>query len=415
MSPTSQKSPEPARFGGVARPHVVHVVGTLGAGGVQRLVLGLATSKALSGYRHSVLCMLGATGNLRSHFERLPMRIESCSVKWPSIFPIGSYTVSEWLRQRLSFTFPGRLAELLRQMEADLVHTHLSVDMSRQANGVVRRARLPWVWTIHSDHRPEGGQLEDWLLASRLASAGNARITAVADEIVRDLRSRGFSRVETSRGGIDLSRFLVASTKDPQWRERLGIPAGAVVVGAAGRLTGLKAYDVLLDAAAGITDAPALHVVLAGGGPERKPLEAQARRLGIQDRVHLLGFLDDVPRFLHQLDVFVIPSRLEGFPIALLEALASGLPCIASPVGGVLEMLGEKGGILVTPESVDELAEALRRVRSPEVRQAYASGGAAISRNFSLDRMAEQFAEIYENLWSADQAGAPSQRKVSEQ
>jgi len=77
--------------------------------------------------------------------------------------------------------------------------------------------------------------------------------------------------------------------------------------------------------------------------------------------------------------------------------------------------LGEKGGILVTPESVDELAEALRRVRSPEVRQAYASGGAAISRNFSLDRMAEQFAEIYENLWSADQAGAPSQRKVSEQ
>ena len=111
----------------------------------------------------------------------------------------------------------------------------------------------------------------------------------------------------------------------------------------------------------------------------------------------------------------MIPSRLEGFPIALLEALASGLPCIASPVGGVLEMLGEKGGILVTPESVDELAEALRRVRSPEVRQAYASGGAAISRNFSLDRMAEQFAEIYENLWSADQAGAPSQRKVSEQ
>jgi glycosyltransferase involved in cell wall biosynthesis len=409
---TSQKSLEPARFGGVARPHVVHVVGTLGAGGVQRLVLGLATSKALSRYRHSVLCMLGATGNLRSHFESLPMRIESCSVKWPSIFPIGSYSVSEWLRQRLSFTFPGRLAALLGRMEADLVHTHLSVHVSRQANGVVRRAGLPWVWTLHNDYRPDSVELEDWRKAFRIASRGSAVVTAVAQEIAASLRNQGLPGIETSRGGVDLSRFRSAGGRDHAWRESRGIPTDAVVMGAAGRLVAQKAYDVVLEAAARVTGGPPVHIAIAGAGPERSALEAQTRRLGLERRVHWIGFQDDVPSFLHQLDVFLIPSRFEGFPIALVEALASGLPCIATPVGGVPEILGNDDGILVPVESVEPLADAMRRMQSPDLRQQFADRARPIAERFSLDRLAEQLAGIYGRLFGAAAGDMRSERKV---
>ncbi len=393
---------------------VVHIVGTLGAGGVQRLVLGLASSEALSGYRHGVICMLGATGLLRESFETLGMPIETCPVKWPSEFPIGSYSASEWLRQRLAFTFPARLATLLQEMGADLVHTHLSSQVHLQARGVVRRARLPWVWTLHNDYRPEGAELEQWRRALRIASGGSAAVTAVADEITRDLETRGLAGIETSRGGVDLGRFRTPGARDAAWRRMQGIPDDAVIMGAAGRLVAQKAYDVVLEAAASVTGDPPVHVVIAGAGPEREALEALGHRLGLEGRVHWVGFQDDVAAFLHQLDVFLIPSRYEGFPIALVEALASGLPCIASPVGGVPEMLGDADGILVPADSVEALAAAMRRMRSPDVRRSYAARARPIAERFSLDRMADQFADIYLRLSGAGAPAAGSERKVNE-
>jgi GalNAc-alpha-(1->4)-GalNAc-alpha-(1->3)-diNAcBac-PP-undecaprenol alpha-1,4-N-acetyl-D-galactosaminyltransferase len=96
--------------------------------------------------------------------------------------------------------------------------------------------------------------------------------------------------------------------------------------------------------------------------------------------------------------VFVLSSRFEGFPVALVEALASGKPCIATPVGGVQEMVGADGARVVAPESVDGLADAMREMESPAVRAALAARGPAIARRFSIDRMAEQFAAIYERL-----------------
>ncbi len=401
-----------------ARPHVVHLVGTLGAGGVQRLILGLAASSAGRAYRHSVLCLFGAKGNIQRQFEEAGLSYGFCGVPWPATLDLGSYRVSRWLRQGLSWTFPMRLARELEKRSANLVHTHVTYRMELQSEGIVRRARLPMVWTIHGQYRPEGRELDRWRHASRLAAEHGA-ITAVAEDLARDFRDRGLDHpagIAITRGGIDLSAFHPASgERDPRRRAEWKIPPDAVVFGASGRLVPEKAYEVFVRAAARLVAQGAnAHFVIAGGGPLREPLEAEIAAAGLQGRFHLVGFLEDVPGFLRELDVFVLSSRMEGFPIALVEALAAGLPAIATPAGGVPEMVGAEGALLIPAESEEALAEAMVRMMSPTTRTKYGAHAPRIAQRFSIDHMSEQFAAIYDGLLHPAAAGLGS-RKVNEQ
>jgi glycosyltransferase involved in cell wall biosynthesis len=187
-----------------------------------------------------------------------------------------------------------------------------------------------------------------------------------------------------------------------------------VVFGASGRLVREKAYEVWVRAAGRLVAGSAdVHFAIAGGGPLRRSLESEIARAGLKGRFHLLGFQSDVPGFLRELDVFVLSSRFEGFPLALVEALAAGLPCIATPVGGVTEMVGESGALIVPPESEEALAEAMKTMLSPAARAASAARGPGLAERFSIDRTADQFAALYDRLL-APAAAERSRKKVNE-
>ena len=132
--------------------------------------------------------------------------------------------------------------------------------------------------------------------------------------------------------------------------------------------------------------------------PLRDALRKDVALAGLDGRFQLLGFESDVPSFLAQLDVFVLSSRQEGFPIALLEALGAGLPVIATRVGGVPEMLGDDGGLVVAPESDEELGAAIGAMASAERRDGYAERGLAMARRFPLERTAREFVALYQRL-----------------
>jgi glycosyltransferase involved in cell wall biosynthesis len=384
-----------------SRPHVVHVVGTAGAGGVQNLIFDFAATAAGREYRHSLLCLFGADDDFAARFREAGIDVTSCSVPWPQSLDLGSYRASRWLRHRLTFTFPFRLARALRRLSPDLVHTHVSHRIDLQAEGVLRLAGLPLVWTIHGQYRPEGRELARWRRVTRLAASRPSAITAVAEHLAKDFRARGLDHpdgIAVTRGGVDLSRFRHRRPADSAWRAQWGIPQKAVLIGAAGRLVHEKAYEVFVRAARRIAASTDAHFVIAGGGPLRRTLAAEISRAGLNGRFHLVGFEEDVPHFLSQLDVFVLSSRFEGFPIALIEALAIGLPTIATPVGGVPEMLGSDGGLIVSPESEESLAQALERMLDPGVRRVFAARGPAIAEVHSIENAADRFSELYRRL-----------------
>lgn len=202
-----------------------------------------------------------------------------------------------------------------------------------------------------------------------------------------------------SREGVAARRVVVIPNGiDPGRFPRATRTARTLVTTVANLRPG-KGHEVLLRAIARLAPGrPALRLQVAGDGPLRARLEADARALGIGDRVSWLGYEDDVPRLLRGSGVFVLPSRMEAFPNSVMEAMATGLPVIATAVGGIPELVTDgRDGVLVPPDDDEALAGALARVLD-DPAYADALGDAArasIAARFSYDRTVQAFERLY--------------------
>jgi glycosyltransferase involved in cell wall biosynthesis len=221
-------------------------------------------------------------------------------------------------------------------------------------------------------------------------------------DLVRRYRVAPRRRVHVLPLGIDLGPFHEARARHAgALRAELGIPPGAPLLGAVGRLVKVKAIDRLLRAMEAISAArPDAWLVIAGDGPERARLEALARRAAIAHRVRFLGFRRDLPRLYADLDLFVLSSKNEGTPLALIEALAAGVPCVATSVGGVPDVMGpEPPGALVPPEDPRALAAAvLALLGDPDRRARCAAAAVARTERFGAERLVEETAALYTRL-----------------
>lgn len=287
-----------------------------------------------------------------------------------------------------------RLARLLRGAGVDLVHLHTG--RAAWLGGLAaRRAGLPAVITRRMD-RPVRPGWRTRLVYERCSR----RTAAIAPGIVAQLVA----------GGVPPERIvLIPSAVDPERvrprlaaaavRAALGCGGDELVLLSAAALVRRKGLDVLLDALAALAARslrPRLWV--AGEGPERAALQAQAARLGLGAQVEWLGQRDDVGDLLAAADVFVLPSRAEGLGVAALEAMAAARPVVASGVGGLADAVVDgRTGLLVPPGDAVALGAALERVlREPDVRARLAAAGPArVAEGF----LAEQMVAAYERLY----------------
>lgn len=202
------------------------------------------------------------------------------------------------------------------------------------------------------------------------------------------------------RNGVDVAAFEEA---EPLLRSELGLSEDDRAVLFTGRLVHQKRLHILLEATAqALASQPALCLLIAGVGPERQALEAQAQGLGIAERVRFLGSRSDVPRLLQTVDGFVLPSCSEGISNALLEALAAGAPAIVSRIPGNLEVVGDEAALLVELEDVESLREALvELVSNPAGNEArVAAGRRRLSAEFSFEVVASAYEELFRRLAS---------------
>jgi glycosyltransferase involved in cell wall biosynthesis len=196
---------------------------------------------------------------------------------------------------------------------------------------------------------------------SRIIAVSNA----VRDDIVRTNFMSSPDKVVTIYNGIDVQAFMDSCPTREEARTQLGLTdKDAFVYGTVGRLVETKGQEVLLKAFARIYKKyPKSWLIITGEGRLESELRALSAELNIHERVLFLGYSSEVPKVLKAYDVFVLPSIAEGLPGALLEAMATGIPVIASRVGGVPEILNDPSlGIVVSSASVDELASAMERL-----------------------------------------------------
>jgi glycosyltransferase involved in cell wall biosynthesis len=202
--------------------------------------------------------------------------------------------------------------------------------------------------------------------------------------------------------GIDLHSFdRPVDTREV--RRGLRIPDSARVVGVVANLWPWKTHDVFLQSAEALlrTSLVDTYFVIAGDGPERDNLEKMAQDLGIADHVRFLGTVDDVPALLRSIDLSVLSSAHEVFPLALLESMAARCPVVATDVGSVSEIV-EDGvtGLLVPPGTPDQLAEAMLRVlMDPELAAKLGDEGRTrVERKFTVERMVSRNESILREL-----------------
>jgi glycosyltransferase involved in cell wall biosynthesis len=331
----------------VLRPKVLHIMAALPVGGAETLLL--ASLKAGDQDCVSYLvCSLSDKGPVGEEMERAGIEV----------IPLGRMG-----HKRFDVGIILSLCRLMRHREVDIVHTHL-YHAGRYGRIAAALARVPCVVaTFHNIYKTSRFKQHcfNWALG-KVTDRVIAVSEAVKDHLVRYDHLDPAS-ITVVPNGIDLRVF--SGHNGAKARRSLGVPSDAYLIGTVGRLEVQKGQIVLLQAMRELmTECPEARGLIVGGGSQEGILRRVADDLGLRDRVIFTGLRRDIPELLAALDLFVLPSLWEGFPLALLEAMASGLPVVATSVGGVPEIISDRSiGILIDPRRPDQLVAAIMRCR----------------------------------------------------
>lgn len=294
---------------------------------------------------------------------------------------------------------------------SDLIHAHgHPYPSSLIAAKIAKKYGKPVVLTQHNTFIEYENSLWDhveWLndcAIGREALKASDRIVVVSNATRNYVLSLGADpkKVCVLHNGVDVDRFKPLAGVRDEMRKKLGIPKASRVVLTVRRIVYKNGVDTLIDSAEkSIRKNPRLVFLVVGKGPDFEKVKEKIVQLGIQENFRLTGFVsdDDLPFYYNAADFFVLPSKSgEGLPLVALEAMACGLPVIATNVGGISEIMKEECGKLVPPNSPDVLAEAILEFSRRDLASLRRDLRVMVEQEHSWDRNVEKLIEIYEEL-----------------
>ncbi len=310
-----------------------------------------------------------------------------------------------------------QLLKITKNRQFSLIHCHSPIG-GALARVVAHVRKIPVVYTAHGFHFYKGAPLKNWFLyypVEKLLSYWTDQlITVNAEDQAFAKKHLNAGRVDRILGvGIDTERFAQACQRDrldrkKALRERYRIPQDAVLLLSVGELSVRKNHQALLKALAAMKRQD-VYCIICGQGELAAWLAAYAKKLGIADRVRLAGYVEQIEQVYQAADIFVFPSLQEGLPAAVMEAMATGLPCVVSDIRGSRELMyginnhsGQDigtdsiGGICVRLDRPRELVEALEKLAdSPGLRERYAKVNRERSRVYDICHVKKVMAQIY--------------------
>jgi len=359
------------------------MISDLPYGGVEKFLLDL-----LPRFKNTLdvrICCIRERGKLAPEFQKRGIPVDLCYFKG-RLHPQSIYEMVRYLKEK----------------EADIVHTHM---YRANTSGAVS-AKIAGTPVIIS-HLHSFPEWDDWRQKKMdsLLAGWKDQIIAVSNKVKEDfIKATGTreDKVMTIYNGVDMSRFSVRIDEVRKKRE-LGIPEDSKVVGIFARLIEDKRHEVFLKAAKRIVQETGrkIHFLVVGKGKLEKHLKRLASELEIAENVVFTGLRDDVPELLKITDVSVLSSRREGFPMIILESMASGVPFISTNVGGVGEIIRDgESGFIVEQESPEDLAKAMITVLTNEdLHRRLAERSRKIVESFSIESNVMKLGELYDILY----------------
>jgi len=356
----------------------MQVVLTLSPGGTERLVLEIC--KRLVGRIDSAVCCLDRPGAWAAELE--PLNIP--------VYALGR-------RPGFRPSLAVQIAALITKHHIDVLHCHhYSPFVYGLLASKLRSATL--VFTEHGRLSDAPPSRKRQLVNPVLARLGG-RIFAVSGALKHYMVAEGFpaKRIDVVYNGIDPG-LRPGGDERARARRTLGLPDDAFVIGTAGRLDPVKNLGVMLESLALFRRTqPGAHAVIVGDGAELGILQEQGRALGVSEAVRFTGYRDDVRSLMPAFDVYLNCSRYEGVSLTILEAMASALPVVASPVGGNPEVVLDGQTGLLIPATPDRIASALTRLARDRIRRRNLgdAGRERVEQQFSITRMVNDYAGAY--------------------
>jgi len=364
---------------------LLHVVGRFGIGGTERQQAELIKRLPADRYEQTVAAM--EKGAFAAEVEQRGVPVIE--------FPFTSFYNIRAARNYLA------LARLIRRQRFHLVHCH---NFYSNIFGTIA-ARLAGMKTIITSRRDLGGMFtKTQLRVQRLAYRFSAAVLANSQGVKRFLIENEQvpeTKIHCVYNGIDTDRFTPQEPASDA-AESLGIAPGSPVVGMVGNLHPWKGFDVFIRIAAAVNASrPGVRFLIVGDGPQRGALEQMARELHVEQSVTFAGARGDIPEILALMSVFVLSSPAEGLPNAVLEAMACGLPVVASNTGGVPETVNDgETGFLVLPGDTAGFAEKILQLLGDPARakQMGQAGRRAALENFSCESLVKNTQALYDEI-----------------
>jgi glycosyltransferase involved in cell wall biosynthesis len=380
------EGPRRAVAGGPAR--ILWLIKGLGPGGAERLVTDIVPKLDRERFSPEVAYLLPWKDHLVPALEAdgIPVRClnvrHHADVRWP---------------MRLLRLIDGRF---------DLIHAHLPYAAvgARWAARRIPRARRPRV--VYTEHNVWDRYRGPTALANAWTFPWNDRVIAVSSAVAASMRyprafaGRVMPPVEVIDNGVDGDRLRAEALGRDDARAGLGLPQDGLVVGTVGGITAKKGHVYLVRAARKVLEVdPSVRFVVVGLGADEGPVRREIAALDLERQVLLLGYREDAARLMPAFDVFCLPSLYEGMPLSLLEALAVGVPVVATSVGGVPAILERGGGEIVPPADPQALAASiLGLLHDGDLRKRLTEGGPAVAARFDLGRTVRAIEAVYDDV-----------------
>lgn len=375
--------------GSDGRPLIAHVVYRFDVGGLENGVVNLLNRLPPERFRHAVVALTDVTD--------FRQRVQRNEVQFFALHKPPGHGVK---------VFP-QLYRLFRRLAPSIVHTRNLAAL--EAAIPAWFARVPV--RIHGEHGRDVRDLDGTNRRYRMVRRAHRpfvnHYVAVSADLERSLvQGTGVDPQDVTHivNGVDTERFRPSAATKRLAGNPFDDPA-LCVIGTVGRLQPVKHQALLARAFVQALERapqlrPRLRLVIVGEGPLRQEIERILARAGLAGLAWLPGARNDIPDVLRALDVFVLPSLAEGISNTILEAMATGLPVIATRVGGNAELLEDgRSGALVAPDDVDALADAMLHYADPAIaRTAGIAGRQRAERLYSLDTMVAGYARVYEQL-----------------
>ena len=384
---------------------VMQVISNLDIGGAQEVVRTLAENLSKLGCKTVVVTF--KDGPLRASIEGAGIPVEILPQRKHSIVALPLFLSDMW-RTR------GALLSLVKKHHVNVIQTHLLRSLDFLMLSLRLGTDLRIIWTFHNarfELREEHLVKNRWLFKPKrwgyrtlytLGARVVSRLVAVSDEVKASML-RTFPGIQPEKiisisNSVDLNRYGERSGR-PVLRRELGINEQNKMALVVASLKEQKGHRFLLEALPDvIREFPGLMVFIVGDGHLRAALEAQTWSLHLENNVRFLGNRHDIPALLAASDLFILPSLWEGLPMALIEAMASGLPVIASCVSGTSEVMRDREtGLLVEPGQSAELKSAILNMLSNPVA-ALEMGKAArrrVEQRFGAQQQAREHLDLY--------------------